>query len=111
VSGVPSLRTARLVLRAIEPADTEAVVKVFADPEMSRLLGADFSDPEQARAMVQRRLAYDGPDGMGHWVIELDGTVIGIGHLRPSWELPGEVAEIGYFVDRVANCRPECLKG
>jgi hypothetical protein len=40
-----------LVLRALDSADTEAVVKVFADPEMSRLLGADFSDPEQARAM------------------------------------------------------------
>jgi RimJ/RimL family protein N-acetyltransferase len=42
---------------------------------------------------------------MGHWVIELDGAVVGIGHLRPSWELPGEVAEIGYFVDRAYGGR------
>jgi RimJ/RimL family protein N-acetyltransferase len=36
---------------------------------------------------------------MGHWVIELDGEVVGIAHLRPSWELPGEVAELGYYLE------------
>jgi RimJ/RimL family protein N-acetyltransferase len=100
MSAVPALRTVRLVLRGIEPGDTEDIVKVFANPEMSRFFAADFHDPAQARAMVRRRLAYDGPDGMGHWVIELDGSVIGIGHLRPSWELPGDVAEIGYYVEQ-----------
>ncbi|MEC3980986.1 GNAT family N-acetyltransferase [Amycolatopsis sp. H20-H5] len=67
--------------------------------------------------MMDRRLAYDGPSGMGHWAIEVaqavetdaDGVglgssrpapeVIGIAHLRPSVELPGGVAEIGYYVD------------
>jgi catechol 2,3-dioxygenase-like lactoylglutathione lyase family enzyme len=32
-------------------------------------------------------------------VIERDGEVIGVAHLRPSWELPGGVAELGYYVE------------
>ena len=99
MSAVPILRTERLVLRGLESGDTDAAIRVFADPEMSRFFDADFSDPLQAGAMVERRLAYDGPEGMGHWVIELDGEVVGIAHLRPSWELPGEVAELGYYLE------------
>jgi len=92
------LSTPRLTLRPLTEADREAVVKVFADPEMSRFFAADFSDPATASAMVDRRLAYRGPAGQGHWVIERDGEVIGVAHLRPSWELPGEVPELGYYV-------------
>ncbi|MET8850589.1 GNAT family N-acetyltransferase [Amycolatopsis sp. NPDC004625] len=92
------LATPRLTLRPLSEADREAVVRVFADPQMSRFFAADFSDPATASAMVDRRLAYRGPAGQGHWVIERDGEVIGVAHLRPSSELPGEVAELGYYV-------------
>ncbi|HET6704772.1 GNAT family N-acetyltransferase [Amycolatopsis sp.] len=92
------LATPRLTLRPLTEADREAVVKVFADPEMSRYFAADFSDPAAASAMVDRRLAYRGPAGQGHWVIERDGEVIGVAHLRPSSELPGGVPELGYYV-------------
>jgi RimJ/RimL family protein N-acetyltransferase/catechol 2,3-dioxygenase-like lactoylglutathione lyase family enzyme len=113
---VAELATRRLRLRALTEADTDGMVKVFADPGMSRYMAADWTDPAQVRAMMDRRLAYDGPPGTGHWVIELmlaaetdsTGTVvdpsrpetelIGIAHLRPSSELPGGVAEIGYYV-------------
>jgi RimJ/RimL family protein N-acetyltransferase/catechol 2,3-dioxygenase-like lactoylglutathione lyase family enzyme len=95
---LPTLTTARLRLRQLVEADREAVVKVFSDPEMSRFFAADFADPAAANAMVDRRLAYRGPAGQGHWVIERDGEVIGVAHLRPSWELPGGVAELGYYV-------------
>lgn len=94
----PELTTARLRLRALTEADSEAAVAVFSAPEMSRFFKADFSDPVQAREMVARRLAYDGPAGQGHWAIERDGEVAGIAHLRPSTELPGGVSELGYFV-------------
>jgi RimJ/RimL family protein N-acetyltransferase len=97
---VPGLRTRRLSLRGLTAADTEELVRVFADPEMSRYFETDFSDPDQCRASVARRLAYTGPDGTGHWVIERDGTVVGLAHLRPSTELSGDLVEIGYFVDR-----------
>ncbi|WP_439378532.1 GNAT family N-acetyltransferase [Amycolatopsis lexingtonensis] len=92
------LATPRLTLRPLTEADREAVVKVFADPEMSRYFAADFSDPAAASAMVDRRLAFRGPPGQGHWVIERDGEVIGVAHLRPSGELPGGVPELGYYV-------------
>ncbi|SDY35944.1 Protein N-acetyltransferase, RimJ/RimL family [Amycolatopsis xylanica] len=141
---VPELRTERLRLRMIDESDTEALIRVFSDPAMSRFFPTDLSHPENIRATIAKRLAFDGPDGMGHWVIELDdpggghtgagsggpgsgngpdigvdraigsdlgaagaggrsggggGVVIGIAHLRPSWELPGDVAEIGYSLD------------
>jgi RimJ/RimL family protein N-acetyltransferase/catechol 2,3-dioxygenase-like lactoylglutathione lyase family enzyme len=95
---LPTLTTARLRLRQLVEADREAVVKVFSDPEMSRFFAADFADPAAANAMVDRRLGYRGPAGQGHWVIERAGEVIGVAHLRPSWELPGGVAELGYYV-------------
>ncbi|MFB9684240.1 GNAT family N-acetyltransferase [Amycolatopsis plumensis] len=76
------LATARLTLRPPTEADREAVVKVFADSEMSRYFAADFSDPAVA----------------SHWVIERDGEVVGVAYLRPSWELPGEVPELGFYV-------------
>jgi len=97
---VPALRTERLVLRGLERHDTEAIVRVFAEPEMSRYFAADFSDPVQCREMVERRLAYTGPAGTGHWVLELGGEVVGLAHLRPTKELPGHLPEIGYFVGR-----------
>ncbi|MEV5297755.1 GNAT family N-acetyltransferase [Amycolatopsis methanolica] len=96
---VPDLRTARLRLRGLEPADTEAIVRVFAGPDTSRFLAADLGDPDQCRASVERRLACTGPDGTGHWVVERDGDVIGLAHLRPSAELSGDLVEIGYFLD------------
>jgi RimJ/RimL family protein N-acetyltransferase/catechol 2,3-dioxygenase-like lactoylglutathione lyase family enzyme len=95
---LPTLTSERLRLRQLVEADRESVVKVFADPEMSRFFAADFSAPAAANAMVDRRLAYRGPAGQGHWVIERDGEVIGVAHLRPSWELPGGVPELGYYV-------------
>jgi RimJ/RimL family protein N-acetyltransferase/catechol 2,3-dioxygenase-like lactoylglutathione lyase family enzyme len=99
VATVPELRGARVRLRGLRADDAAAVLGVFADPETSDYFAADFSDPEQGRAMVERRLAYVGPPGTGHWAIDLDGTLIGLAHLRPSWELPGEVAEIGWYLD------------
>jgi RimJ/RimL family protein N-acetyltransferase len=100
VSSAPEIKTERLGLRGIERSDTEAVLRVFADPEMSRFFAADFSDRAQALEMVERRLAYAGPAGMGHWVVEFDGVVVGVAHLRPSEELSGGVPEIGYYLDR-----------
>ncbi|HVV13046.1 GNAT family N-acetyltransferase [Amycolatopsis sp.] len=96
---VPTLTTSRLVLRGLRAEDTGAVLRVFADPETSRYFAADFSDPGQCRAMIGRRLAYEGPEGQGHWVLEHEGEVVGLAHLRPSAELPGKAAEIGYFLD------------
>lgn len=96
---VPTLRTERrLVLRSLTEADTDAVAAVFADPARSALLGANLADPVQVRRMIDTRLSYAGPPELGHWVFERDGTVIGLGHLRPTQELPEGLIEIGWFI-------------
>jgi RimJ/RimL family protein N-acetyltransferase/catechol 2,3-dioxygenase-like lactoylglutathione lyase family enzyme len=93
---VTTIRTARLLLRPIEEADADAFVALFADPELSRHHGNELANPDEARAALGRRLAFRGDD----WVIELDGRVVGAGHLRPSEELPGDVLECGWYLAR-----------
>jgi [ribosomal protein S5]-alanine N-acetyltransferase len=96
------LRTERLTLEPLARRHAEAVVDLFADPALSAYLAADFSQRDQAEAMVQRRLAYDGPPELGHWVFvqpgEVNGEVIGIGSLRPSTSLPGDLPEISWYL-------------
>ncbi|WP_410654856.1 GNAT family N-acetyltransferase [Amycolatopsis sp. lyj-112] len=96
----PEITTARLRLRALAEPDTEAIVDLFADPALSAHFAVPLTEPDRVREMVARRLAYRGPAGMGHWVIERDGEVIGLAHLRPAEELPGAVPEIGYYLSR-----------
>ena len=66
---VPALRTARLDLVPLAADDSRAVVDMFADPAMSTHLGTDLSDRAAAEEMVQRRPAYAGPAGLGHWAL------------------------------------------
>jgi len=72
---------------------------MFADPELSRYMSIDLSVPANARAMLERRLAYSGPPALGHWAIRESKCFVGIVHLRPSSELPPDLIEIGWFVD------------
>ncbi|RZQ65617.1 GNAT family N-acetyltransferase [Amycolatopsis suaedae] len=105
MTGVPVLRSERLTLRGLEPADAEVLRPHYRDPEMSRYFEADLSDPAEFDAMMARRLSYDGPAGLGHWAIEYEGAAVGVAHLRPSWELPGGVPEIGYALARAVGGR------
>ena len=93
------ITTPRLVLEPLADGHADAVVELFAAPEMSTYLGADLSDRELARAMVRGRLAYEGPPELGQWVLRLDGALVGLAHLRPSYELPGGLPEIGWYLD------------
>lgn len=99
MNSVPDLRTERLRLRALTAGDEDAVVRIFAAPETSRYFQTDFSDADTVRAELKSRAEQLNPEGMGHWVFEFDGTVVGVVHLRPSAELPGAVAEIGWYLD------------
>ncbi|WP_199442639.1 GNAT family N-acetyltransferase [Umezawaea beigongshangensis] len=94
----PVLRAARLELRPLRADDTEDVVRLFAAPALSRYLAADLTDPERARAVVARGLAGTCPEGLGHWAFVLGDELVGLGHLWPSLELPGDVPEIGWYV-------------
>ncbi|MFL6141945.1 MAG: GNAT family N-acetyltransferase [Labedaea sp.] len=100
MTGCPPLRTARLNLRPISAADTDAVVALFADPELSRYLQADLTDPTRARAWFAGKLAKTASDGTGDWVFELGGEIIGLGRVRRSGELSGGLLEVGFYLAR-----------
>ncbi|MEU7144106.1 GNAT family N-acetyltransferase [Nocardia sp. NPDC046473] len=96
--GQSTLHTERLTLAPLRAEHTEAVIEVFAHKSMSTYIDIDFSDPNNAREMMRGRLAFNGPAGMGHWAFLEGDTLVGIGHLRPSWELPGDLPEIGWYL-------------
>lgn len=92
------LTTDRLTLEPLCDEHSESVIELFTEPAMSLYLGMDFTRRENAEAMVQRRLTYAGPPELGHWTFIEGDTVVGLGHLRPSWELPGALPEIGWYL-------------
>ncbi|ONI75342.1 hypothetical protein ALI144C_39710 [Actinosynnema sp. ALI-1.44] len=96
----PTLRTERLVIRPLREDDRRDVRDIFGDPEVSNFLAANSEPATWIDDMIDRRLAYDGPKGMGHWAFVEDDILVGIGHLRPSAQLAGDVAEIGWYLGR-----------
>jgi RimJ/RimL family protein N-acetyltransferase len=97
---VTTLHTSRLTLRPIRAGDTAALTELFADPEVGRFHGDGLTQPAEVAALVRRRLDYRGPKGTGDWIFELDGRLVGMGHVRTSTELPGGVLEVGWYVAR-----------
>ncbi|TCO49878.1 GNAT family N-acetyltransferase [Actinocrispum wychmicini] len=93
----PTIRTERLVIRPLRGEDRQDAIDVFPAEQMVHYLSGDKADGWVGR-MMDRRIAFDGPDGMGHWVFVEDDVMVGIGHLRPSHQLPGAVAEIGWYL-------------
>jgi RimJ/RimL family protein N-acetyltransferase len=94
----PAIRTERLVIRPLRADDRQDVREIFADGGVVRYLSRSAQQPEWVDIMIDRRLAYEGPAGTGHWVFLTDDVMVGIGHVRPSAELPGEQAEIGWYL-------------
>jgi RimJ/RimL family protein N-acetyltransferase/catechol 2,3-dioxygenase-like lactoylglutathione lyase family enzyme len=95
-----TLHTEHLTLRPIREDDTDALVAMFADPELGHHHQGDLADPGEVRRLVRRRLDYRGPKGTGDWIFEQEGELVGIGHLRVSTELPGGVLECGWYLVR-----------
>lgn len=92
--------SARLHLTPLSAQDREPIAKIFAAPETSRYLGVDFTVSCNLDPMMERRLSYVGSPGTGHWLIRTrSGEGVGLAHLRDSWELPGGVPEIGWYLD------------
>jgi RimJ/RimL family protein N-acetyltransferase len=94
----PTFTTERLVIRPLREEDRAEIRDVFVDSQLVQYLSDDARKPGWADAMIDRRLAYRGPVGTGHWAFIEDDILVGIGHLRPSWELPGDVFEIGWYL-------------
>jgi RimJ/RimL family protein N-acetyltransferase/catechol 2,3-dioxygenase-like lactoylglutathione lyase family enzyme len=87
-------------VRPIEERDTDGLIKLFAEPELSRFHSRDLTQPDQVREMAASWRAYEGPRGTGIQIVERDGRVAGTGHLRISTELPGDVLECGWYIAR-----------
>jgi RimJ/RimL family protein N-acetyltransferase len=94
----PILTTERLTLAPLVPDHTEGLVALFADPLASRYFPVDFSEERAARALVTSRLAFAGPPQLGYWTWLLEGEVVGLGHLQPARDLPGELIETGWCI-------------
>lgn len=94
-------RTARLLLRPPTPADLEALVEVEADPRTNRHRPGGAPD----RAEVERHLAEVlrswAEHGVGYWLAEHEGAVVGTGGLRRA-ELHGQACWNLYYRFRPA---------
>jgi RimJ/RimL family protein N-acetyltransferase len=86
-------------VRPIEERDTDALIQLFADPELSRFHPRDLTRADQVREIAAKWRAYDGPPGTGVQVIERDGRLAGVAHLRVSTSLGG-VLECGWYIAR-----------
>ncbi len=92
--------SARLHLAPLVASDRDLVAKIFAARSTSEFLGVDFTIRSNFESMMNRRLAYAGTKGTGHWLIrEKSGQAVGLAHLRDSWELPAGAPEIGWYLD------------
>jgi RimJ/RimL family protein N-acetyltransferase len=91
--GIPTLETARLVLRPFRKNDFEDYATLYADPEVLRHLGAGPEPWDRGRSW--RHLAFQ----MGHWELGEAGL----------WAL--EQRETGAFLGAVGFAAPEGWPG
>lgn len=97
---MPELVTARLTLRPLRPSDVDALVSIYTDREVTRYFSAPVPTRKAVRGVVERRLHRTLAPGMGSWTVLWNGTVLGLCHLWPSAQLPGNVAEAGWLLGR-----------
>jgi RimJ/RimL family protein N-acetyltransferase len=104
-SAIPELRTARLILRAIQPEDIDTYYeRLFADPDVMRYLpGGERLPRERLDGLVERSHGHWREHGYGVWVVcdgedgeirgqcglryvdEVDETEILYAYSRSSW--------------------------
>jgi RimJ/RimL family protein N-acetyltransferase len=90
VTGVPTLRTERLVLRQARWDDLDAVHRVLSDPRAMRYWSRpEHETPEETRHWLG--FLVDQAEDSRDWLIEKDGEVIG---KAGAWALP----EVGFIL-------------
>jgi RimJ/RimL family protein N-acetyltransferase len=99
------IETDRLVLRVPRPDDATALLEFVGDGEVMRRIGDEPGGQEKAEAFVDRWLKRWERNGVGPFIVELDGTLIGrVGLIiwdRRTWETSAyEVA--GEYVSLIA---------
>lgn len=92
------IKTERLVLRESEPRDRAAVIELFASPEVGTFIGG-----ARPRDGLERAVPETPGRRPGFFVIERDGTMIGVVTLDRREERPGRarpeagLIELGYL--------------
>lgn len=72
------IRTTRMLLRKPRLDDAEALVAAYSDPETMRYIGdGTTTDLPGTRAAIEKWLARWDANGIGFFVLERDGVVVG----------------------------------
>ncbi len=82
--GPAELRTERLRLRAPTLADMTRVVALSTDPRVNRHSPSGTPTVQQSRAAFRESIAAWDRDGIGHWLVECEGRLVGITGVRPA---------------------------
>ena len=98
------LRTERLVLRLPRPEDADAVAGYLGDPEVMRFLGGETVPRHDVPAVVRRWIDAWDRDGVGKFIVEHDGVVVGRVGIN-VWSADGWA--ISSFAEAGADARPE----
>ena len=80
---LPLLTTTRLALRPALPADTEAVWQLLLLPDVRRYLCDDKALPRDVVAGIVAESLALAPGGMGMWIAEQAGAMVGLVSLKP----------------------------
>jgi ribosomal-protein-alanine N-acetyltransferase len=76
---VPILETERLILRHQLADDTDALMALWTDPDVTRFLGGPRA-PEQLRAGLEESLTYPPPEDDDLWPVIEKATGLLVGH-------------------------------
>jgi len=100
---IPTLRTDRIVLRALRESDTETLAKLHSDPEVVRFLGLGIPEPSLGKAWdyIALHTGHWAMKGCGKWALadaKTDELIGRVGYLDCPYEWPG--LELGWTVAR-----------
>lgn len=98
----PRLETSRLILRALTPADADALYRIFSDKETMRYWSCEpHTSADEARRLIEKS-AREAEEGTGiHWAVTLRGDDRLIGKCGYNeWRQAHLRAEVSYIVER-----------
>ncbi len=111
---MPVLETERLRLRLWQPGDVEALVRIYSDPEVARMLGETF-DRAHAEEQIERYARSWSERGFGRLAVEEKRSGRFIGRIglayADEWPVGEDKVEIGWMIDRAGWGRGFATEG